>query len=177
MKRIVFFLILTFVFQQVILAQKSASVKKLPKEDIRVNKEFDENGNLIKFDSTYVYQWSSDSTFTNQMIPDGFKHFFEDKFSLFNDSAFFDDSFFGDFNDLFFNPFDMQRDSVMKKKFGQDPFHSFHFKNDSVRIFPKDFDEFFGQSIPHRSDSIQSKLSKSPFSAAPRSIDDMMKMM
>jgi hypothetical protein len=177
MRRLVIYSFLLLVFQMVALAQESPATKNLPKEDIRVNKEFDENGNLIKFDSTYVYQWSSDSLFANQMIPEGFKHFFDDKFSLFNDSTFFDDSFFGDFDDLFFNPFDMQRDSVMKKKFGQDPFRSFHFKSDSIQAYPKGFDEFFGQMLPHKSDSIQPKAPKSPFSAAPRSIDDMMKMM
>lgn len=177
MKRLIVFLLLLVVFHIVVVAQESPDAKNLPKEDIRVNKEFDEHGNLIKFDSTYVYQWSSDSLFAKQMIPEGFKHFFDDKFSLFKDSAFFDDSFFDDFDDLFFNPFHMQRDSVMKKKFGQNPFHLFHYKSDSILTYPKDFDDFFGQITPHRSDSIQSKVPKSPFSAAPRSIDDMMKMM
>ncbi|NOU59381.1 hypothetical protein [Marinifilum caeruleilacunae] len=40
----------------------------IPKKDIKVNKEYDEDGNLIRYDSTYVYSWSSDST----------HHFFSD---------------------------------------------------------------------------------------------------
>ena len=36
--------------------------KKDPDEQITVNKKYDENGNLIQYDSTYVHQWSSDST-------------------------------------------------------------------------------------------------------------------
>ncbi|QGY47367.1 hypothetical protein GM418_27975 [Maribellus comscasis] len=39
------------------------SDKKNPDEQIIVNKKYDKNGNLIQFDSTYVHQWSSDSTF------------------------------------------------------------------------------------------------------------------
>ena len=30
-----------------------------PKTDIRVNKEYDENGNLIKYDSSYSYFYSN----------------------------------------------------------------------------------------------------------------------
>jgi hypothetical protein len=33
-----------------------------PDERIIVNKEYDENGNLIGYDSTYIHQWNSDST-------------------------------------------------------------------------------------------------------------------
>lgn len=32
-------------------------------KDVKVNKEYDEDGNLIRYDSTYVYSWSSDSTY------------------------------------------------------------------------------------------------------------------
>ncbi len=30
-----------------------------PKEDIKVNKEYDENGYLIRYDSTYTYYYSN----------------------------------------------------------------------------------------------------------------------
>lgn len=36
---------------------------KNPDEQIIVNKEYDEDGNLTAFDSTYIHQWSSDTTF------------------------------------------------------------------------------------------------------------------
>ncbi|WP_372750884.1 hypothetical protein [Labilibaculum sp.] len=42
--------------------------KTEPNEDIKVNKEFDKDGNLIRYDSTYVYTWSSDSCYTS--LPD-----------------------------------------------------------------------------------------------------------
>lgn len=34
-----------------------------PDEQIIVNKKYDDQGNLIEFDSTYVHKWSMDSTF------------------------------------------------------------------------------------------------------------------
>jgi hypothetical protein len=45
-----------------VLAQLNKPNKQ-PKKDIKVNREYDENGNLTRYDSTYVYTWSSDSTF------------------------------------------------------------------------------------------------------------------
>lgn len=47
---------------------QSTENKNLPKKDIKVNREYDENGNLIRYDSTYVYTWSSDSI--HQIHPD-----------------------------------------------------------------------------------------------------------
>jgi hypothetical protein len=34
-----------------------------PDEQIIVNKKYDEQGNLIEYDSTYIHQWSTDTTF------------------------------------------------------------------------------------------------------------------
>ncbi|PKQ66092.1 hypothetical protein BZG01_12075 [Labilibaculum manganireducens] len=50
--------------------------KTKPNEDIKVNKEFDKDGNLIRYDSTYVYTWSSDSC--QQITPDSAFHNFSD---------------------------------------------------------------------------------------------------
>lgn len=49
-------------FSWQLFAQESKKEKD-PDEQIIVNKKYDEHGNLIQFDSTYVHQWSSDSTF------------------------------------------------------------------------------------------------------------------
>jgi hypothetical protein len=49
-------------FSWQLFAQDSKKEKD-PDEQIIVNKKYDENGNLIQFDSTYVHKWSSDSTF------------------------------------------------------------------------------------------------------------------
>ncbi len=43
-----------------LLAQKKNLPKK-PKKIVEVNKAYDEEGNLIRYDSTFVYSWASDS--------------------------------------------------------------------------------------------------------------------
>ena len=44
------------------LAQKPVQKSNSPKEDVKVNREYDEKGNLIKFDSIHTYNWSGDTT-------------------------------------------------------------------------------------------------------------------
>jgi len=69
-----------------------------PEEKIIVNKEYDENGNLIRFDSTYSYFYSNlDSNST--LEGNAFKYFQEDFFNSFPniqkpllDNIFFEDS-------------------------------------------------------------------------------------
>ncbi|WP_321318235.1 hypothetical protein [Labilibaculum sp.] len=93
--------------------------KTKPNEDIKVNKEFDKDGNLIRYDSTYVYTWSSDSC--HHFTPDSAflnfsdihemrKNMQEQLEQLFNQDSsghkqfqhpFFNEDFF---NDDFFNP-------------------------------------------------------------------------
>ncbi|MFZ4399489.1 MAG: hypothetical protein ACOYO1_05595 [Bacteroidales bacterium] len=73
-----------------------------PKVDIKVNKKFDENGNLVQYDSTYSEVYAS---------PDANIQFFNfDNDSLFsqlkqkmNSNNFFNDDFFNDFKSLGFN--------------------------------------------------------------------------
>lgn len=86
---------------------------EVPKGSWKVDKEFDENGNLIRYDS--IYSWSSNNTYDNLSLSDkdslmhsfksrffsnysGFKHQgFDDVFSqdsLFS-KHFFNDDFFG----------------------------------------------------------------------------------
>lgn len=68
-----------------------------PKEDIKVNKEFDKDGNLIRYDSTYTYYYSNidrnktvgDSIFSN------FRCMFEDYYP-FSTKPYFDNLFFED---------------------------------------------------------------------------------
>ncbi len=78
----------------VISAYPQEQKEKSPDEQIIVNKKYDESGNLIEFDSTYVKQWSSDSAFHFGFKSDsilqqwnfrGIEHFFND---FLNDSAF-----------------------------------------------------------------------------------------
>ncbi len=43
-----------------------------PEEKSIVNKEYDEDGNLIKYDSTFVWSWSGDSAFQFDFPMNGF---------------------------------------------------------------------------------------------------------
>lgn len=108
--------------------------KITPEEKSIVNKEFDENGNLLKYDSTYVWQWNSDSTFNfsfgddwafGQKFPGIFEEFFNDsifeQFGLFSNPSFQpfgNDDFLGQFGHSFPGlPF--ENDSVFRYHFGQ----------------------------------------------------------
>lgn len=60
MKKQVSLLVLCMI-SGLVMAQESKSNKQ-PNEQSKVTREYDEQGNLIRFDSTYVKSWSSDST-------------------------------------------------------------------------------------------------------------------
>ena len=70
---------------------KKDSIK--PKVDFKVNKEYDENGNLIKYDSIYTYYYSNIDK--NAMMNDSIFKKFNEHFNT--KSPFIDDSFFNDF--------------------------------------------------------------------------------
>lgn len=80
-----------------------------PKGNWKVNREFDENGNLISYDSTYVYSWSSvdgDSLSDTDEIFKNFRQYFYRqngntdlmnsflKDSIYGGIEFFEDEFF-----------------------------------------------------------------------------------
>lgn len=85
----------------------------------KVDKEFDENGNLIRYDS--VYSWSSNNTYNNLSSSDrdsliqSFKSNFFKSFSGFKNNGF-DDVFSKDslFSNYYFN------DDFFKSDFGSD---------------------------------------------------------
>lgn len=118
-------------------AQTTGKSKNQPREEVKVNKQFDEQGNLVGYDSTYVYSWSSDSTL--QAFPPGgawMDFFGKNNFSFGNDSLEFQhpfgmDDFFGKSMDDFFGQF-----------FSPDSLHSgmnfFSFSPDSLGVFPSD---------------------------------------
>jgi hypothetical protein len=86
---------------------------EIPKGSWRVDKQFDENGNLIRYDS--VYTWSSNDTINNLSLLDkdsllsNFESKFYSRFSKFKSQGYEDifgkDSLFGNyfFNKNFFN--------------------------------------------------------------------------
>ena len=99
--------------------EKKEAIAKVPKRQWRVNKQYDDQGNLIKYDSMYSYSYSDmkgDSIMVNlDSIMDSFEGYFEqnfpfgidDRFSYFpkSDSLFLDD-FFKD--DYFFDQWEKQ---------------------------------------------------------------------
>ena len=80
-----------------------------PKTDVRVNKEYDANGNLIAYDSTYSSFYSSHDADPGQMdsLLRDFKPRFDTRFPFMNDPGF---------NDLFF------RDTLLYPDFFHDDF-------------------------------------------------------
>lgn len=120
-----------------------------PNIDIRVNKEYDENGNIISYDSVYSYSYSS--------ADDAF-------LSLFNDSMLLDFSFFPDNPDFFFHHPMEHFKSVDSMYFDSIFFHDFFgdgffFQNDSSfkYMMPHDMFDFIEQM-----DSLQQKYYTKP---------------
>ncbi len=83
-----------YIILALLLTISAASAQnKVPDEQSIVNKEYDEDGNLIRYDSTFVHSWSSDSTFN---FPLGQHDFFAGNFEemekmlkeMMNDSMF-----------------------------------------------------------------------------------------
>jgi len=137
-----------------------------PNKNIKVKKEFDKNGNLIRYDSTYVYTWSSDSN--NQCQADSIilkqfeqklgeskymmKHFrkFFGKDSLW-EGQFIDPFFSNDFfNDDFFNPKFFNDDSLPES-------HNFFNDFDKMMEEQMKFREKYMQRMNHQMDSLRKK--------------------
>lgn len=136
----VFILIPALVFSSLNALRAQEKKENNPKIEIKVNKEKDDKGNVIRFDSTYSYSWhgenmnqeSMDSIFNEFKMNGHFKEFFEN--DLFG-SDFFDHDFFshrdsllsgfdfGDFfNDDFFGNQSDSLDAGIYDHFGISPF-------------------------------------------------------
>ena len=109
-------------------AQKSLENTIKPDENITVNKEYDEFGNLKRYDSIYSYSYSS-----NGKLSDSLKLQFQQHF---NNHSFFEDSFFDDF---------FGRDSISGGGFYPDNFFQKGFMNHNQHI----------EQMMRRMDSIQ----------------------
>ena len=125
----------------------------IPKKDIRVNKEFDKNGNLIKYDSTYSYYYSNIKN--NSSLADSMFNKFRGQFQAqypFSDRPFFDNFFF--------------QDTLLKYDFYKKDFFSERFKRD-MNNMDKLFlemdsakNQFFEQQfLPHKSPPSKPKSS------------------
>jgi hypothetical protein len=112
-----------------------------PKIDVKVNRQYDDKGNIVKFDSTYSYFYSSPKGSMhsgNDSVFSGFRSFFEKSYPnlmdhrtnniFFNDSLFkydfFNDDYFQkrfELNNKIFENIYQQMDSIkrgyMKKNY------------------------------------------------------------
>lgn len=95
--------------------KKLSDVKNAPKEDIIVNKEYDKQGNLIKYDSTYTYFYSNieNDTIAEDSIFTNFKKMFELQYPF---------SYKPSFDNFFF------RDSLMRYDFYKEDFFTKRFR-------------------------------------------------
>jgi len=105
MKKTILFIAAVIAMYNAADAQKRAERNRQPDEQIIVNKEYDEHGNLLRYDSTYSFQWYSDTTFK---FPDfgGWEDFFSRRSpfpDIFNDSLLRRLPFFRDFPNRFFS--------------------------------------------------------------------------
>jgi hypothetical protein len=168
-------LAMIFGFQWSMMAQKSNSKTTAPKEDIKVNREYDENGNLIKFDSLYSYSWSGDTLLLDSIHPSNFPDPFGNNFNFLSDSSFFELPFIQGFDQHFFGPFSKKQDSIMNQF---QMHHQFHFKNDTINWNSKDIDDLFRKYSENKNDSMSIKSpSGNQFNFSPNSMNDMIEML
>lgn len=173
------FFVMTMCFFLNSKAQKNDQKPKAPKEDIEVIREYDENGNLIKFDSLYTYSWSGgDTTMLKSFSPKDFPDVFGNNFGFFPDSTFKGHSFFDEFDQLFAQPFNGVRDSMLMKQFEQfHNFKNFDFPNDSIALNFNMPDIFFDEGGKGKKDSIFSKSPLNSLRLQPKSMEEMMQML
>lgn len=113
-------------------AQSKKDNKNKPQTKILVNKEYDENGNLISFDSTYSSFYSNvqnDSTLGDSLFSDfhsGFFNYFPDMQKPFLNDMFFEDSLL---------TYDFYKDDFFSKRFrlNRDKFDKLFERMDSIK--------------------------------------------
>jgi hypothetical protein len=112
------FLMILFTSYSCSYAQKKDDPMPKPKVQYHVNKEVDEHGNIIRYDSTYTWSWSNVDTEANSFVQDSvFAKFFQDWRSPFdNDSLLFGFKPFSfpSFDDDWFN-IDKQMERMMQQ--------------------------------------------------------------
>lgn len=112
--------------------EKKADESNSPAGTYKVNKEYDKDGNLIRYDSTYSYYYSNVEG--DSVVQDSILNVFKDSF---NNQFFFSD-------DPFFNEFFFQ-DSLIDYDFYKKDFFSNRYRNNM-----EEFNQFF-----HQMDSIK----------------------
>jgi hypothetical protein len=101
--------------------KEKAEIAANPQTNISVNKEYDESGNLIRYDSTYSYFYSNieGDTLLGDSIFQSFRNHFNRSY-FFSESPFFSDFFF--------------EDSLLHYDFYKDDFFSNRFRRDMERM-------------------------------------------
>jgi hypothetical protein len=97
------------------------AVNDIPQTIIKVDKEYDKDGNLIKYDSTYSYYYSNVKRDTNMMdsILNNFKTHFNQRY-FFSEDPFFNNFFF--------------QDSLLMYDFYKKDFFVNRFRNNMMRM-------------------------------------------
>lgn len=144
MKKIIF-IVTGLVFFTIQVFAQDTNKQTDTDEQIIVNKQYDDDGNLIQYDSTYVHQWSSaDSTFEFLFPGDPFfagkgfpdmEQFFPD---FQGDSVWGFMSDFPDVNELmrqFQDQFSMHPDSIFDRRFQN--FHSLEQQKEWKQLMEK----------------------------------------
>lgn len=105
------------------LTEGKENIAKKPKGSWKVDKEFDEYGNLIKYDS--IYSWSSNDDLKNlsSIDRDSLMHSFKSRF--FSNNLGFKNH---GFDDIF------SQDSLFSKRFFNDDFFESEFGNDFMNV-------------------------------------------
>jgi len=126
--------------------QKNDNKKQIdenqPQTNIKVNKEYDKNGNLVRYDSSYSYYYSNikNDTAKRDSIFELFKNQFNHQY-FFSNEAYFNDFFF--------------QDSLLEYDFYKRDFFTNRFRNNMRRMdslfWNMDVmkDEFFRNQTPN----------------------------
>lgn len=140
MKRIS--VLFAMLFSVMMAYSQEKTENKKPDEQTIVNKEYDEDGNLISFDSTYIHKWSSDTTLNFNFPEDEF--FAGGNFpdierlldGILGDSAF---QHFNSPDPSFFPPFDGEEFMRQFEHSFPDSafFKNFEFRTDSMDLHHK----------------------------------------
>lgn len=116
---------------------KETTTKENPKTNIVVNKEYDNEGNLIRYDSTYSYYYSNTESDKGNMdsIYNEFRKHFKNHY-FFSREPFFEDFFF--------------EDSLLKYDFYKEDFFYKRFENNMKHM----------EQLFHDMDSVKNEFYK-----------------
>ena len=107
---------------------QNSSDSKEPEVKTETKKEYDEDGNLIRYDSVYTWKWNDNGVFNEKFLEN-----FEDNFDQFHEK-------WEDFGEEFMSKFYLDDEAMEKFKDMQEDF-KFDFKDSA--LFNDHFDKFF----------------------------------